>query len=120
MLPIVENLLKITPSAPVGETLRVLLHRDHLRLEHIISQGQASPEGFWYEQEEDEWVLLLVGTATLVFPEDQALELEEGDTVTLPAGMKHRVAACSPDARWLALHLDDRGSDCQGSGRPSP
>ena len=109
MLPTIENLLQIAPASSRGEEVRNLLECEEVRLEHIISQGEGSPEGFWYEQEQDEWVLLLAGTATLEFSEDRALLLRAGDALTLPAGMKHRVAACSPDARWLALHTTDTG-----------
>ena len=74
------------------------------RLERILSFGQASPEGFWYDQPEDEWVLLVGGSATLEIEGQAPVELISGDHLILPAGKRHRVMAVSEDAVWLALH----------------
>jgi cupin 2 domain-containing protein len=94
---------------PAGETAveRVipLLEGKAFRLEQIVSHGQASEPGFWYDQTEDEWVALLRGTATLVFEGEQPLSLTAGDALLIPAHVRHRVAATSPDAVWLALHV---------------
>ncbi len=79
------------------------------RLEQIVSRGEASAEGFWYDQREDEWVVLLRGTSTLEF-EDGWLDLVAGDALCIPARCRHRVAATSPDAVWVALHF--AATDC--------
>ncbi|MEM0968961.1 MAG: cupin domain-containing protein, partial [Verrucomicrobiota bacterium] len=68
-------------------------------------QGQASEPGFWYDQESTEWVTLLQGSACLEFLAG-SLSLKAGDSLTIPANMKHRVARVSEDAVWLALHFD--------------
>lgn len=77
------------------------------RLERIVSHGQASPEGFWYDQPQDEWVVLLRGRAALRFAGEAGLrELGPGDWVAIPAGCRHRVewtAEAEPTV-WLALH----------------
>lgn len=108
MIPRVTNLFPAPPSPPQAhpeaETLNPLLQTPSLRLEHIVSRGQASPDGFWYDQPEDEWVLLLRGTAMLDFGDDGTLVLKAGDSLTIPAHQRHRVAEVSRDAIWVALH----------------
>ncbi|HRP26114.1 MAG TPA: cupin domain-containing protein [Thauera sp.] len=74
------------------------------RVERIVSFGHASPTGFWYEQAEDEWVVLLAGTAELAFDDGRRLALKAGDWVSLPAHCRHRVESVSQDALWLAVH----------------
>jgi len=81
-----------------------LLERAGFKLEQIISYGQASDPGSWYDQDGDEWVLLVRGEAELEF-EDERLNLKGGDYLLIPACVRHRVAYCSQDALWLALHV---------------
>ena len=75
-------------------------------IERIISAGQSSPPGFWYEQERDEWVVLLQGESELLWEEGRKLTLKAGDWVLLPAGERHRVEKTStdPPCIWLAVH----------------
>lgn len=112
MIPRVVNLFPAPPSPPQArpeaETFHPLIQTPSLRLEHIVSRGQASPDGFWYDQPHDEWVLLARGTAVLDFGDDGTLALNAGDSLTIPARHKHRVAKVSHDAVWLALHLSGR------------
>ncbi|MDJ0951937.1 MAG: cupin domain-containing protein [Alphaproteobacteria bacterium] len=105
----VVNLLAALPSANDAEVTECLVSANGVRLERIVSLGQASPEGFWYDQAEDEWVLLLAGGARLTIagePEDRPLG--PGDAIYLPAGCRHRVAWTDPTQPtvWLALFLD--------------
>ncbi len=81
-----------------------LLKKDNLRIEKIVSNGQNSPKDFWYEQEEDEFVLLLDGFAILEF-EDKEVELNKGDYINIPAFTKHRVKYTSKKQTtlWLAI-----------------
>ena len=74
------------------------------RLEHIVSTGQSSPPGFWYDQEEDEWVCLLQGEAVLEL-ESRQVPLRRGESFFLPAHCRHRVASTSsdPPAVWLCV-----------------
>jgi cupin 2 domain-containing protein len=106
MIPRVTNLLP-APSGHGEEKISVQLQMPHLRLEHIVSRGQASPRGFWYNQMDPEWVALLRGTATLDFGEDGFLDLNAGDSLTIPAHQKHRVEKVSEDAAWVAVHFRD-------------
>jgi len=89
---------------PAGaETIATLLGGGAFTLEHIISRGDASADGFWYDQPLPEWVALLTGTATIAF-EEGPLHLRAGDCLTIPAHLRHRVSATSADATWLACH----------------
>lgn len=81
-----------------------------LRLERIISTGQAMPEGDWYDQAWDEFVVLVSGAARLrIEGEDEDRALEAGDWILLPAHCRHRVAwtQTAPPAVWLAIHYED-------------
>ncbi|RAI43612.1 cupin domain-containing protein [Rhodoplanes roseus] len=89
------------------ELVSTLLATPDLRIERIVSHGQASPTGFWYDQSWSEWVVLLTGTATLQFEgEPTPRALLPGDYVHIPAHARHRVAATDPERAtvWLAVH----------------
>ena len=101
------NLFASLPTKQDSELVDVLAAGGGVRIERIVSTGQASPEGFWYDQPEDEFVLLLAGSATLQFEEDdRRLELVPGDWVEIPAHLRHRVERTDPDITtvWLAVH----------------
>jgi cupin 2 domain-containing protein len=80
-----------------------------VRIERIVSTGQASPPGFWYDQPWTEWVLLLAGAAGLLFEDEPTPRpLKAGDYLLIPAGQRHRVEwtdATQPTV-WLAVHYD--------------
>ncbi len=72
------------------------------RIERITSFGQASPEGFFYNQDFDEWVCVIRGRASIRI-EDEVRELDVGDWVFLPKGLKHRVEETAHPTVWLAI-----------------
>ena len=98
------NIYADIPADLPAELFTTLVKSQYVRIERIVSQGHASPEGFWYDQPEHEWVLLLQGSARLHF-EDQTVELKPGDFVNIPAHKKHRVEWTAPDEPtiWLAV-----------------
>ncbi len=102
-----QNLLQDIPEELPEELVQTLLVSSHLRIERIISHGHASPEGFWYDQPEAEWVLLVSGAAQLRLG-DQCIHLQPGDYLEIPAGVRHRVDWTTPDEPtiWLAVHFD--------------
>lgn len=104
MPPALANFYSGVDAPSVAEEFLCLLESPAVRIERIASHGQASPAGFWYDQEQDEWVMLLRGEATLLF-EDGPLEMKAGDHLRIPRHMRHRVERTSPDAVWLAVHL---------------
>jgi len=100
------NLLRDLPDAGAGEVSETILAAPGLRIERLVSQGQASPPGFWYDQPEAEWVLLLAGAARLRFAdEDEDRALGPGDWVHIAAHRRHRVAWTDPEhpTVWLAV-----------------
>jgi cupin 2 domain-containing protein len=101
--PKVSNIFE-HPVKSDTEEFYPLLSTESFKLEKIVSYGQATPEGQWYDQEQIEWVMLIKGTARLRFEPERLVTLKEGDFLTIPAHLKHRVEECSGDAVWLALH----------------
>lgn len=98
------NLFSDLPRADIEEKFESLLQYGSVRIERITSHGQASPEGFWYEQEQHEWVALLRGAARLNVS-GKVVNLGPGDTVDLPAGCRHRIewtTTVEPTV-WLAV-----------------
>ncbi len=89
-----------------GESSEVLLSGEHILVERITSIGYASPPDFWYDQERDEWVLLLQGEGTLDFGTGGDVRLAEGEWLLIPAHTKHRVKETSidPPCIWLCVH----------------
>ena len=103
----VANLFAGLPTSAACEEVVALLSTPHLRIEHIVSTGQASPPGFWYDQEWAEWVVLLRGAATVRFAnEDAPRRLDPGDYLHIPAHAHHRVewTAQGEATVWLAIH----------------
>ena len=106
-----NNLFAELPDGLPEELVEVLAEGEgSLRIERIISRGHASPDGFWYDQESVEWVLLLQGSAQLRFEDEaEVVELRAGDWLEIPAHRRHRVEETS-DAEptvWLAVHWND-------------
>jgi cupin 2 domain-containing protein len=109
MIRLGENLLAPSPAARDGEHVCPLFNCAGVRLERIVSHGQASPDGFWYDQIEDEWVTVLAGRARIrIADQPDEIEMGPGDTLLLPARCRHRVEWTSPDepTTWLALYVD--------------
>ena len=103
------NLRRDLPARPLpDEAVDLLIDRPGLRIERIVSTGQATPEGQWYDQETDEWVLVVEGEARLrIEGETTDRELIAGDWVFLPAHCRHRVTwtRSEPPTVWLAVHV---------------
>jgi cupin 2 domain-containing protein len=103
------NLFADLPDKADTELSTDLLDRPGVRIERIVSTGQASPPDFWYDQDWDEWVLLLAGSAGLAIEGEAERRLAPGDPVFLPAHTRHRVAWTDADGPtvWLAVHLGE-------------
>ena len=91
------------------ELFTTLLDAADVRTERIVSHGHDSPEGFWYDQDQHEWVVVLKGAARLRF-EDEVIEMGPGGFVNIPAHRKHRVEWTTPDEPtiWLAVFYGKR------------
>jgi cupin 2 domain-containing protein len=91
------------------ELVDIVVERPGMRIERIVSTGQATPDGEWYDQESDEFVLLVEGAGRLrIEGEAEDRALEAGDWVFLPAHCRHRVTwtRAEPPTVWLAIHFD--------------
>jgi cupin 2 domain-containing protein len=103
----VANLFLTDAEPTREENVETVIETDHFRLERIVSTGQATPAGQWYDQETNEWVALLSGSAGLLFEgESRVRVMRPGDCVLIPARRRHRVEWTDPDQKtiWLALH----------------
>lgn len=102
-----QNLLHPLPDDLSEEVTETLVQARSVRIERIVSNGQASPDGFWYDQSEDEWVVVLAGAARLQFEGEEPLAMKAGDAVLIPAHRRHRVEWTTPDEPtiWLAIHF---------------
>ena len=101
-----NNLFDGIPAAHADELFTPLHQVGGLRIERIVSQGQASPDGFWYDQEEHEWVLVVEGSATIEFEGAASpTVLTRGSYLFIPAHVRHRVVRTDPVRQtvWLAI-----------------
>jgi cupin 2 domain-containing protein len=109
MAAMIPNLFADLPDRADQETLVNLLTRPGVRIERIVSTGQSSPAGFWYDQAHGEWVAVLAGEAKLRFEDEPtARTLRAGDFVDIAAHRRHRVewTRSSEPTVWLAVHYD--------------
>ena len=95
------------PKQLPEELCQTLLSKPTVRIERIVSKGHRSAEDFWYDQAQDEWVLVLQGRARLKFFDGSSIELAAGDYLLIPANCKHRVDWTAPtiETVWLAIHI---------------
>jgi cupin 2 domain-containing protein len=103
----IANLFSEIPADLPDELFSSILDADPVRVERIVSHGHASPEGFWYDQDDSEWVVVLKGEAKLHFDcDEQPIHMVPGDHITIPAHKRHRVEWTTPDEPtiWLAVH----------------
>ena len=99
------NLLRDLPAAGAGEVTEGLAGSDGVRIERIVSHGERSPDGFWYDQDEAEFVLVLAGAAQLRFADGEVLRLKPGDWIDIAPHRHHRVDWTDPEQPtvWLAV-----------------
>jgi cupin 2 domain-containing protein len=102
----VANLFADIPPNLPTELIQTLAESPNVRIERIISQGHASPPGFWYDQDHNEWVLVLTGEARVTFQDGSIVELVPGEFLNIPAHTRHRVEWTDPNQStiWLAVH----------------
>lgn len=101
-----KNIFEDVPENLSTEFFENIISSENFRLERIISEGHSSPPDFWYDQEKNEFVLLLTGSAVISFEDNSFVELKPGDYIIIPAHKKHRVEKTDSISKtiWLALH----------------
>ena len=102
-----KNLFTNLPADQSQENFESLLEAKNLKLERIVSYGQATPPNQWLDQDQDEWVILLKGSAGIQFQdESKTQELQPGDYFLISAHRRHRVEWTAPEEPtiWLVIH----------------
>ena len=101
------NLFAQIPASVPEEITETFVQAKNVRIERIMSCGQASPEGFWFDQDQNEWVAVIQGAARLQF-EDEIVEMNSGDWVNITAHRKHRVewTTSNEPTIWLAVFYE--------------
>ena len=101
-----ENLFSL-PAPAAGEQFFSLFENSAVKIVRIVSRSHASPPGFWYDQDEDEWVAVLKGRAVLEFSDGETTVMAEGDSLVIPKHVRHRVRETSAETVWLAVHAKE-------------
>lgn len=100
------NIYDQIPKDLSSEVFEKLAGNSQVTVERIISKGQSSPESGWYDQQQNEWVIVLKGSATLIFEDGAEVHLASGGYLDIPAYTKHKVSWTDPEVEtiWLAVH----------------
>ena len=100
-----NNLLSSLPDSLDSEIFENLVQSDHIRIERILSKGHSSKDSGWYDQDENEWVLVLKGSGVVGFDDGKKITLKKGDYINIPAHQKHKVLWTDPNkvTVWLAI-----------------
>jgi len=100
-----KNIFDNIPSNIPEEIIESLIDSNGIKVKRIISKGHISPKDFWYDQDKNEFVIFLKGSAKLLFENDEQIILSEGDYISIPAQKKHRVEWTDPETEtiWVAI-----------------
>ena len=98
------NLLENIPSSIPNELIETIAKSKNCKIERIISSNHATPKGKWYNQEQNELVILMKGSAEILFEENKELvKMKEGDYIIIPKHKKHRVEKTDKRTIWLTI-----------------
>lgn len=103
-----KNFFSNIPDKIPEEIIETVFKSDTFRIERIISKGHSNPEDFWYNQDENEWVLVLEGNAIIRYEDDTSVKLKKGDYIFIPSHKIHRVEWTDPTQLtiWLAIFFN--------------
>ncbi|WP_020407549.1 cupin domain-containing protein [Hahella ganghwensis] len=103
--PKIGNIFASIPRDKSSEVFEFLAGAGQVKIERIVSQGHTSPDSGWYDQDQNEWVMVVKGTAVITYDSGQDIRLQEGDYLNIPAHQKHKVSWTDPDTEtlWLAV-----------------
>ena len=113
----IQNIYSSIPADISKELFQDILITDTFTVKRIVSKGHASPKDFWYDQDQNEWVILLTGRAGLLFEgSDTIIELTPGDYIIIPAHLQHRVEWTDPNIEtvWLEIMWGTSGTSSTG------
>lgn len=99
------NIFDLPIKLPKEELFEALLDNDKVLIEKVVSTGQVTPSGEWYDQDRDEWLVVLQGEGELSYEDGSRIKLITGDYLFIPAHQKHRVEYTSvePACIWLTI-----------------
>ena len=103
-----KNIFENIPDATQGEVFETIVENGNVRIERIVSEGQATPEGQWLCQKENEWVILLAGSAEILFEDDGTrYNMAPGDQIFIKSRRRHRVERTDAEKKtlWIAVHF---------------
>jgi len=102
---VINNVFEHIPKNLDKEFIEQLLTNEYITIERIVSKGHTSPESGWYDQEKNEWVMIISGEAVLAFDDGSDISLMKGDYINIPAHKKHKVRWTEPENEtiWLAI-----------------
>lgn len=101
-----KNIFESIPDTLEEEFFEQLVQSENVKIERIISKGHRSPESGWYDEERNEWVIVLKGEAVISFENGKEVNLKAGSHINIPAHKKHKVSWTTPKTEtiWLAVH----------------
>ena len=101
-----NNIFDSIPDNLDAEVFEQLIKCDEVTIERIISKGHTSPDSGWYDQDKNEWLMVLQGEAILSFEDEPSTKLKAGNYINITAHKKHKVEWTDPDREtiWLAVH----------------
>lgn len=105
-----NNLFDHLPAALSEELCDTLVENASVRIERIVSFQHGSPQDFWYDQEQNEWVVIIQGSASIrIEGKEPPIKMGPGDFINIPAHQRHRVEWTSPDEPtiWLAIFYSE-------------
>ena len=97
------NLLDSIPVSSQKEIFETLIKNDTIKIERIVSYGQITPQNYWYNQTQDEFVLIVSGAAKIKYDNETIYHLKENDSLNIPAFQKHQVIYTNNPTVWLAI-----------------
>ena len=99
------NIFESIPDDLDEEVFELFVQSDDVKIERIVSKGHSSPKTGWYDQDQNEWIIVLKGEAIIAFEDGKELALKAGDHLNIPAHTKHKVKWTTPDTEtiWLAV-----------------
>ena len=102
----ISNIFNNIPKNINKELFEDIISKDGIKIQRIVSQGHITTDNEWYDQENDEWVIVLQGGATISFEGQDDVHLNVGDYINIPAHKKHRVSWTSENEKtiWIAVH----------------
>lgn len=100
-----SNIFANIPKEIEEELFENIVSKENINIKRIISYGHTSPDSGWYDQDYNEWVILLQGEAIISFNNGDEVRLKPGDYINIPSHTKHKVSWTKPNTKsvWLAI-----------------